>query len=136
MVMIDPDPGNLCCYNVDIKNMFGPAISKLQMDLLTPGVIFNTAQIWTVGGFQFAASNSDQTICITHISGSIPTGSFNDILHFCYSGVDAPGEFPQIIKFTWWQNFGGSDIPSKCMHPFVKDCTHLPYYVTCIAAYT
>ena len=134
MVMIQSDPGNLCCYSVDIKNRFGPNISKLQMDLVSPGsassVIFNTSQI--ASGFQYVASNSDRTICITHASGSIPFGMTNDVIHFCYSGVDSPGEVPQTIKFTWWQNVGGSDIPTECMQTFTTECQPKPPKDPCV----
>ena len=132
MVMIAPDQGDLCCYTVDLKNNFGPSISKIQLDLQTPGVIFNTSQINTAAGFQYAASNSDQTLCITHTSGSIPAGLSVGALRFCYSGVDMPGEFPQTIQFTWWQNVGGAEVPTECKETFVTDCPPEPVKDTCI----
>ncbi len=137
IVMIAESPvGNQCCFDVDIKNNFGPSISKLQIDLCTPGVIFNTSQINVAAGFQYAASNSDQTLCITHISGSIPAGMSNDIIRFCYSG-SGPGTFPQTLKFTWYQKVGGIDVATDCRDTTHTDCV-LPPLVEdpCIAITT
>ncbi|MBK8566720.1 MAG: T9SS type A sorting domain-containing protein [Saprospiraceae bacterium] len=113
-VIVEPEVGNDCCYLVDIQNLDGLQLSKLQLDLITPGLIFNTSQINVASGFAYAASNSDQTLCITNPSG-IPFGFSNDVLRFCYSGVDAPNETPQILKFTWWQELNGVQMPTNCM---------------------
>lgn len=126
MVMLVPDPpGNQCCFYVDIKNNFGPSISKLEIDLCTPGVIFNTIQANTVAGFQYTGSGG-QTISITHNSGSIPAGISNGVIRFCYSGSSGAGTFPQTLKFTWFQNVGGIDLPTDCRDTTHTDCVLPP----------
>lgn len=132
-VSIYPEAGNLCCYYVDLTNNFGTSISKIEIDLLTAGVIFNTTQINLAAGFQFAASNSDQTLCITHSSGSIPPGTTVGALRFCYSGVDSPGEFPQQLQFTWWQTVNGAQAPTNCVEFAGTDCPATMEEDPCIA---
>lgn len=134
MVMLKEDPpGNQCCFKVDVKNNFGTSISKLQIDLCTPGIYFNTSQISVATGFIFAASNNDNTLCVTHTSGSIPPGLSSDIIRFCYGGTSGPGTFPQTLKFTWFQNVGGVDVATNCVDTTHTDCEVITDKDPCVA---
>lgn len=92
-----------CCYNIDLKIPDGLAFACFEM--LTPGVIFNTAML-TNAGFKLDTLVNGTKICIRdnapghpHLTG----GMYNDLLKLCLGNVNDSTQYPQCVEVTFWQ---------------------------------
>jgi hypothetical protein len=103
MVSAEPLPGDSCCYSINLTVPDGMAFACF--DMLTPGVIFNTAML-TTAGFQLDTLANGTKICIRdnapgrpHLTG----GTYNDLLKLCLANVNDSTQTPQCVAVTFWQ---------------------------------
>lgn len=102
-VVVRSPKGDSCCRVLDIRNDCRiNYFTKLELQLLTPGVIFGSH--FTGGPSPANWSNPVSTnteIEWTHMSGYIPNGSIPGLINFCLDGIDQASEVPQKVVLNW-----------------------------------
>jgi hypothetical protein len=111
-----------CCILVDLKNNWGDDISKVEMEVLTPGVFFNNFQ--TSGGFQFniLTPNPNTLMEVNYQGGNIPQGDFQNVVSYCLGGIESFNEVPQILVVRWYQDMGNFGEKVVCTDTIFTDC--------------
>jgi gliding motility-associated-like protein len=114
-----PSPSDGCCYKLDMTVPDG--FAYVCFNMLTPGVIFNTAMIQAAGLQLDTAANGTQ-ICIRDAVPGRPrlTGGFYDnFLKLCLGNVDSAAQYPQCVEVTYWIP-GPTDIPMVACRDTLK----------------
>lgn len=103
----NPDNQN-CWYAVDL-DLKGVALYGIEAEILTPGVIFNTAVI--KHNLSLQDNISPTVIGVSGIGwGGIPPGNYDDLLNFCFGNVDSAAQNPQCVVIRHLQR-NALDIP-------------------------
>ncbi len=117
-------PVDSCCHSLDITNDCKlQFFTKLELELLTPGVIFGSHY---TGG----PSPSDWTNPIStnnliqwqHISGFVPNGTTAGLINFCLDEIDMPSEVPQIVVLNWITTNAAGEDSVACSDTLIFDC--------------
>lgn len=123
-VVVRSPKGDSCCRVLDIRNDCKQNyFTKLELKLLTPGVIFGSH--FTGGPSPSDWSNPVSTnteIEWTHVSGYIPNGSIPGLINFCLDGIDQTSEIPQKVVLNWITP--GTDVRDKvaCSDTLIFEC--------------
>jgi gliding motility-associated-like protein len=99
-----------CCYTLDLKVPSG--FAYVCFDMLTPGVIFNTAMI-QAAGLQLDTNANGTQICIRDAVPGRPRltpGFYDNFLKLCLGNVQDTSQYPQCVEVTYWVP-GPTDIP-------------------------
>ncbi len=118
-----------CCHSLDIKNDCNlQFFTKLELELLTPGVIFGSH--YTGGpmpGDWFNPISTSTLVQWQHISGFIPNGTTPGLINFCLDGIDMPSEVPQIVVLNWIAVGANGEDSVACSDTLIFDCPPLDY---------
>ncbi len=113
-----------CCHSLDIKNDCNlQFFTKLELQLLTPGVIFGSH--YTGGPMPGDWSNPISTNTLVqwqHISGFVPNGTTAGLINFCLDGIDMPSEVPQTVVLNWIAVSSTGEDSIACSDTLVFDC--------------
>ncbi len=113
-----------CCHSLDIVNDCNlQFFTKLQLELLTPGVIFGSH--YTGGPMPGDWINPISTSTLVqwqHVSGYVPTGTIPGLINFCLDGIDQPSEVPQIVVLKWLTINANGEDSIACTDTLVFDC--------------
>ena len=122
--------GDLCCYNLDIKNNFDNNISKLEIELASPNWKINTQLIDP--NFIFDGAPTGNNLCIRHTSGFIPMGQINDVLEFCLDTLGSPHDLQQKFAFKWYQETEKDCETVVCIDSLMTMCDPVPPATPCV----
>ncbi len=90
-----------CCFAVDLSYVCGtPVFSKIDFDILTPGVYFGAQSLSP--SWNYCGASSLTNICIKPATGLIQTGQYFNFFSFCLTNIDFFTPLPQSIKVTYW----------------------------------
>lgn len=113
-----------CCHSLDIKNDCNlQFFTKLELQLLTPGVIFGSH--YTGGpmpGNWFNPISTNTLIQWQHISGFVPNGTTAGLINFCLDGIDMPSEVPQTVVLNWIAVSSTGEDSIACSDTLIFDC--------------
>ncbi len=111
-----------CCWSVDlINNWDEPNITRVEAEILTPGLIFN--EIETQQGFVVNIANGrpNQMASIRFQGGVIPNGEFRDVVNFCFAGETDAVE--QEVIFRWYEQIPGMEEQLVCTNRLISNCS-------------
>ncbi|HLF65376.1 MAG TPA: T9SS type A sorting domain-containing protein, partial [Saprospiraceae bacterium] len=117
-------PLDSCCHSLDITNDCEYVFfTKLELELLTPGVIFGSHS--TGGPFPadwFNPISTNTLIQWQHIAGSVPSGTITGLINFCLDEIDQPGETPQVVVLNWLTTGSDGRDSIACSDTLIFDC--------------
>ncbi len=117
-------PQDSCCHSLDITNDCDlNFFTKLELELLTPGVIFGSH--YTGGPFPadwFNPISTNTLIQWQHISGFVPNGTTQGLINFCLDGIDMPSEVPQVVVLNWITTGMNGEDSIACSDTLIFDC--------------
>ena len=90
-----------CCYALDFHYDcdFG-FFTHIDIDILTPGVSFGSHAndpTWSV-----CTTPTLDHVCIMPFTGTIQSGTYNNLFSFCLTDINSPSEIPQQVLITYW----------------------------------
>ncbi|MBI5916461.1 MAG: T9SS type A sorting domain-containing protein [Bacteroidetes bacterium] len=117
-------PQDSCCHSLDITNDCDlQFFTKLELELLTPGVIFGSH--YTGGpmpGDWFNPISTNTLIQWQHISGFVPNGTTLGLINFCLDGINMPSEVPQVVVLNWITIGSDGKDSIACSDTLIFDC--------------
>ena len=117
-----------CCKSLDLVNNAGFDICKVTVELTTPGWILNTSS--TATGYNFNPITNG--IEITHTSGSLPTGTLNNLVEFCLSGSGTTLSTTQQFIVNWYENTTSGNKLVSCTDSLAMTCDPPPPLDSCV----
>ncbi len=117
-----------CCKSLDLVNNAGFDICKVTVELTTPGWILNTSS--TATGYNFNPITNG--IEITHTSGSLPTGTLNNLVEFCLSGSGTTLSTTQQFIVNWYENTTSGNKLVSCTDSLAMTCDPSPPLDSCV----
>ena len=126
-----PEVPDLCCYDIDIKNNFGPNIVELEVEMLTTDWIFNTTTLSPPFTFGSCGSLNNKFCIQDASSGSIPSGNSVDAIKACFSPVVSSPTTQPIVEFKWKELIGEIDTLITCRDTLDFTC-ELPPIDSCL----
>ncbi|MDX2133437.1 MAG: LamG-like jellyroll fold domain-containing protein [Saprospiraceae bacterium] len=117
----DPDS---CCHSLDITNDCNyNFFTKLELELITPGVIFGSH---FTGGANPGDWNNpisqNNLIQWQHVSGYIPNGTIAGLINFCLDEINNPSEIPQMVVLHWYTTGANGKDSIACSDTLIFDC--------------
>ncbi len=106
-----PPMDTACCHTLDIEvGCADDYFTKLELELITPGVVIGSHSTGTSSPSDWSNPvTTNQRIVWQHVAGTIPLGTYNNLINFCLDDID-PGEDPQELTLKWYtQGQNGMD---------------------------
>jgi len=120
-----------CCHSIDLKNNWGQDIVEIEVDILDPNWIFNTVSLDPA--FNLGSCGSlNQKLCVSHLSGSIPTGTTSDVFDVCFASLITNPTTNPSIEIKWKQVVNELDTAIVCRDTLVFECMPPPSPDTCL----
>lgn len=123
MAMFDPipNPHDECCYEVDLKNYYGNNLTRFEMTIVTPGVIFNSGTV--SGGYTWDVPNTTSTNLSVDFGGSnLPMGDFADVIDFCLANTTGDPIGATTIVYRWYEQIPGTPEVAICEQTITLQC--------------
>lgn len=116
-----------CCQTLGLVNNAGFDICEVSVELTTPDWILNSSS--SASGY--VINPIANGIEITHTSGTIPTGTLNNIAEFCLSGnPDAPTTQQFIVN--WYETTLSGNKLISCTDTLTMTCDPPPPPLACL----
>lgn len=114
-----------CCYEVDLKNYYGNNVTRFEMTIMTPGVIFDNGTV--SGGYTWDIVNTTSTnLSVNFGGGNLPMGDFADVIEFCLGNTTSSPIFATTIVYRWYEQIPGTDEFAICEQSVTLQCEMLP----------
>lgn len=117
---IQETPAGEYCCSISISNDFGFDLPKVGVKLNDSNAGFSLSETALDKGYTILNMTSNYAE-IQHISGSIPTGSNDDILEFCLFSENANSSGPQTFEIQYFQG-SGDGMYISCTEELAADC--------------
>ena len=110
-----------CCWYVDLKNFYGPNITRFEMTSMTPGVIFDNAMVNS--GYTWDVPNTSMTnLSVNYSGGNLPIGIYPNAIEFCLANTTNSPIPIQVISFRWYEQIPGTEEVAICEDVITLDC--------------
>lgn len=112
--------GDSCCHSLDIFNPCDFTLTKIQTEIVTPGVTFSSASVG--GGFGGSWTVSGGSLIKDYIPNTIPapSGNYNDLIEFC---LDNPtNAIPQEVLVHYYISDGMGGDSILCTERLFFEC--------------
>lgn len=119
-----------CCYNIDLKQLYGPDIVGLEVDLLSSDWIFNNVNLSYPYQFGGCPVSNDEFCIVNSLGGGIPSGVSNNAIQFCIAPNDTSASIPQLVEFRWLEAIN-EDSTIVCRDTLSFECMPPPPVDTC-----
>jgi len=124
-----------CCHTLDItQGCPFPYFSKLELAILTPGVVFGSHATGPAYAGSWVNPLSTPTVVQwQHIGGAVPPGNYPGLINFCLSNIQNASQVPQVLVLRWLvpSSMGVDSVACtdtlrfECLPPVNKDCLRL-----------
>ncbi len=134
-VVAQQAPQGKCCHTLDItQGCPFPYFSKLELAILTPGVVFGSHATGPAYVGSWVNPLSTPTVVQwQYIGGAVPPGNYPGLINFCLSNIQNPSQVPQVLVLRWLvPSSKGVDsvactdtLRFQCPPPVNEDCLKL-----------
>lgn len=128
-VTVDTTMADSCCFSLDLHNECVLAeFNLVELKILTPGVEFGSHSIGgSTASEWFNPVVTSTELQWAHNSGTIPVGVFEDLINFCFSGIEDDTQTPQEVVINWYHIPPGTELPMlACSDTLTFECEPVP----------